>query len=130
MIRRAEEATPAGTAISLRRMVAVVARANWGPVWVASARVRLNAITASMSQAAFAANLPEARQVRQRGALEVGVDPRPLLFAALRQEVRRAHLNVFPREVWYLVHEELQLVEVVALVHDRQDPSLLATRLT
>jgi len=55
---------------------------------------------------------------------------RPLLFAALRQEVRRAHLNVFPHEVWYLVHEALQLVEVVALVHDRQDPSLLATRLT
>lgn len=55
---------------------------------------------------------------------------RPLLFAALRQEVRRAHLNVFPHEVWYLVHEERQLVEVVALVHDRQDPSLLATRLS
>jgi len=53
-----------------------------------------------------------------------------LLFAALRQETRRSHLNVFPHEVWYLVHEELQLVEVVALVHDRQDPSLLATRLT
>lgn len=55
---------------------------------------------------------------------------RPLLFAALRQQVRRSHLNVFPHEVWYLVHEELRLVEVVALVHDRQDPSLLASRLT
>lgn len=55
---------------------------------------------------------------------------RPLLFAALRQETRRSHLNVFPHEVWYLVHEELRLVEVVALVHDRQDPSLLASRLT
>ena len=30
---------------------------------------------------------------------------RPLLFAALRQDVRRSHLNVFPHEVWYLVHE-------------------------
>jgi len=55
---------------------------------------------------------------------------RPLLFAALRQETRRSHLNVAPHEVWYLLHEELQVVEVVALVHDRQDPSLLATRLT
>jgi plasmid stabilization system protein ParE len=55
---------------------------------------------------------------------------RPLLFAALRQETRRCHLNVFPHEVWYLVHEELQLVEVVALVHDRQDPSRLRERLT
>jgi len=26
---------------------------------------------------------------------------RPLLFAALHQEVRRSHLNVFPHEVWY-----------------------------
>jgi hypothetical protein len=32
-----------------------------GPVSVAAARVRLNAITASTSQAAFAANLPEGR---------------------------------------------------------------------
>ena len=55
---------------------------------------------------------------------------RPLLFAALRQEVRRSHLNVFPHEVWYLVHEERRVVGVVALVHDRQDPSLLATQLT
>jgi plasmid stabilization system protein ParE len=58
------------------------------------------------------------------------IQRRPLLFAALRQEVRRAHLNVFPHELWYLVHTEQQLIEVVALVHDRQDPSQLAVRLT
>jgi len=37
---RAEDATRAGTAISLRRMVAVVALASPGPVIVAAARVR------------------------------------------------------------------------------------------
>jgi len=47
----------------------------------------------------------------------------------VRQEVGRSHLNVFPHELWYLVHEELQLVEIVALVHDRQNLSL-AIRLT
>lgn len=55
MMRRAEDATRAGTVISLRRIVAVVALAGPGPVMVAAARVRLNAITTSTSQAAFAA---------------------------------------------------------------------------
>lgn len=59
VIRRAEEAILAGTAISVRRMVAVVAFANVDPEMVAAARVRLNAMTASTSQAAFAVNTPE-----------------------------------------------------------------------
>jgi len=50
--RRAELARWAGTAISCRRMVAVVALA-WT---VPAARVRLNAIAANTSQALFAAN--------------------------------------------------------------------------
>ena len=62
--RRAEDASRAGTVISARRMVAVVALARFGPLVVAAARVRLNAITASTSQAAFAVNVPE-RQVGQ-----------------------------------------------------------------
>ena len=61
--RRAEAATRAGTVINLRRIVAVVALASPGPVMVAAARVRLNAITASTSQAAFAVNFPEGRVV-------------------------------------------------------------------
>ena len=62
MIRRAEDATRAGTWISLRRTVAVVAFASWGAaVRLAAARVRLNAMTASTSQAAFAVNFPEGR---------------------------------------------------------------------
>src|SRR5690606_14311509 len=58
---RAEDAARAGTVIRALRMVAVAALASSGPVRVAAARVRLNAITASTSQAAFAANLPEGR---------------------------------------------------------------------
>jgi hypothetical protein len=51
----------AGTVISLRRMVAVVALASDGPATLAAARVRLNAMTARTSQAAFAVNLPDGR---------------------------------------------------------------------
>ncbi len=62
--RRAEVATRAGTAINLRRMVAVVDLASPGPVLAAAARVRLKAFTARTSQAAFAANLPDGRCAR------------------------------------------------------------------
>jgi hypothetical protein len=61
VIRRAEVATRAGTVISLRRMVGVVALASCGSVRLAAARVRLNAMTASTSQAAFAVNTPDGR---------------------------------------------------------------------
>src|SRR5688500_14440575 len=61
VIRRAEVATRAGTGISLRRMVAVVALTRSGSVRLAAARVRLYAITASTSQAALAVNTPEGR---------------------------------------------------------------------
>ena len=54
-----------GRVISLRRTVAVVAFASSGsPVRVAAARVRLNAMTARTSQAAFAVNFPEGRCAR------------------------------------------------------------------
>ena len=59
--RRAEVAIRAGTVISLRRRVGVVALARTGPVMVAAARVRLNAITASTSQQALAVNDAEGR---------------------------------------------------------------------
>ena len=48
--------------MSLRRIVAVVARAMLRfVVRVAAARVRLNAMTAQVSQAALALNTPEGR---------------------------------------------------------------------
>lgn len=54
----------AETMISLRRIVALVALARVGPLIVAAARVRLKAMTARMSQAAFAVNTPEGRCAR------------------------------------------------------------------
>ena len=56
--RRAEDAMRAGTVIRVARMVAVRALASAGPVMVAAARVRLNAITAATSQAALALKRP------------------------------------------------------------------------
>ncbi len=47
--------------MSFRRIVSVVAFARCGSVRLAAARVRLNAITASTSQAAFAVNAPEGK---------------------------------------------------------------------
>ena len=58
---RAEDATRAGTWISLRRMVAVVAFARALAAVQAAARVRLNAMMARTSQAALAVNLPDGR---------------------------------------------------------------------
>jgi len=57
-MRRAEDAILAGTLTSFRRMVAVVALARPAPAMVAAARVRLNAMTARTSQAAFAVKTP------------------------------------------------------------------------
>src|SRR5665811_1316721 len=62
--RRAEDAIRAGTCTSLRRIVAVVALAIEVPARVAAARVRLNAMTARTSQAAFAVNFPDGRWAR------------------------------------------------------------------
>ncbi len=35
--------------------------------------------------------------------------------------VREMHLDDFPYAYWYLVHEELQLVEITSFVHDWQE---------
>jgi len=59
--RRAELAMRAGTVTRVRRIVAVVARVSRPLAMVAAARVRLRAITARTSQAAFAVNFPDGR---------------------------------------------------------------------
>lgn len=60
----AEVAILAGTVINVRRMVPVVALASVPPTSVVAARVRLKAITAQTSQAAFAGELagPQVRE--------------------------------------------------------------------
>ena len=59
--RRAERTGRAGTLISWRRIVAVVALAWKREASAPAARVRLNAIAASTSQAPLAVNCPEGR---------------------------------------------------------------------
>lgn len=47
----------------------------------------------------------------------------PYLAPMIRGAVRRVSLRVFPYQVWYRVDDELKVVEVLALLHDRQDNS-------
>lgn len=53
----------------------------------------------------------------------------PLVPKVLVAGARRMHLRVYPYELWYLVHEALEIIEVVALLHDRQDASTMTVRL-
>ena len=76
VIRRAEEATLAGTAISFLRIVAVVARSRSVPAMMAAVRVRLNAMTASTSQAALAENLPKEKKERRKIRIGLGYTSR------------------------------------------------------
>ena len=61
VIRWAENVTLAGARTSLRRIVAVVALASPVPAIVAAARVRLNAMSARTSHAAFAVHTPDGK---------------------------------------------------------------------
>jgi plasmid stabilization system protein ParE len=54
----------------------------------------------------------------------------PTLIAPFHGELRRVFLKVFPYQLWYLAHPDLELIEVVAFVHDRQDPTRFTTRAT
>ncbi|MDR1428627.1 MAG: type II toxin-antitoxin system RelE/ParE family toxin [Bifidobacteriaceae bacterium] len=40
----------------------------------------------------------------------------------LHDGARRANLHIFPYELWYRVHNEAGIVEILALLHHRQDP--------
>ena len=40
----------------------------------------------------------------------------------LRPQARRTALKVFPYQLWYYCHDVDQVIEVVAIVHNRQDP--------
>ncbi|MDQ6527198.1 type II toxin-antitoxin system RelE/ParE family toxin [Nocardioides sp. LHD-245] len=53
----------------------------------------------------------------------------PLLPPALVAGARRVHLAIYPYEIWYLVHEHLRIIEVAALVHDRQNLDSVVARL-
>lgn len=80
----AEDPTRAGIAMSVRWMVPVVARAKRPPARLATARVRLNAITAH-EPSAVGGELA-GRQVRKRGFLQVGMEGRTPTHEPLRSQ--------------------------------------------
>lgn len=47
----------------------------------------------------------------------------------LRPDARRTALKVFPYQLWYYCHDSERIIEVVAIVHNRQDPVGFAGRL-
>lgn len=53
----------------------------------------------------------------------------PQSARVVRRGARRVSLRVFPYQLWYRLNDEAGVVEVIALVHHRQDPKQLHDRL-
>lgn len=53
----------------------------------------------------------------------------PLLRAEVRPGVRHERLRVFKHHVWYRVFEEIEHVEVFAILHDARGPEAIEPRL-
>ena len=70
------------------------------------------------------------RFLEQLAATLSRVRDNPHAFRSLLRDARRATLRVFPYSVWYRTHDELHVVEVLALVHERQDAVGLSDRLS
>ncbi|MBK5249745.1 MAG: type II toxin-antitoxin system RelE/ParE family toxin [Actinomycetales bacterium] len=47
----------------------------------------------------------------------------------LRRGARRLSLHVFPYQLWYRVHDDTSTVEIIAVLHHRQDSEQLNDRL-
>jgi len=46
-----------------------------------------------------------------------------------RKTARRLNLRIFPYQIWYRVDDDKELVQVIAVLHHRQDPAHLDNRL-
>lgn len=57
------------------------------------------------------------------------IAPHPLVPRVLVSGARRTHLEVYPYELWYLVYDDLRVIEIIALIHDRQDLSEFVSRI-
>jgi plasmid stabilization system protein ParE len=53
----------------------------------------------------------------------------PYSSPELRRGARRANLPVFPYQLWYLIDDAAKIVQVIAVLHHRQDPARLNPRL-
>lgn len=47
----------------------------------------------------------------------------------IRREARRVSLHVFPYQLWYRVHDDVRVVEIIAVLHHSQDPGRMRERL-
>ena len=52
----------------------------------------------------------------------------PYSSPELRRGARRATLRVFPYQLWYRVHNDTSVVEIIAVLHHRQDSEQLNDR--
>ncbi len=53
----------------------------------------------------------------------------PHSTAKFERGARRVSLRIFPYQVWYRVHEDVELVEILAVVHHRRGPHAVGDRL-
>ncbi len=53
----------------------------------------------------------------------------PYSAPVVRGAARRVNLRVFPYQLWYRVRDEAKVVEIIAVLHHRQDPARLDERL-
>lgn len=53
----------------------------------------------------------------------------PYSSPELRRGARRANLRVFPYQLWYRVRDDTSIVEIIAVLHHRQNPARLDDRL-
>lgn len=48
--------------------------------------------------------------------------------APFLHEIRRVALRNFPYQLWYVIDPTLRMVQVIAVVHDRQNPASFGAR--
>ena len=53
----------------------------------------------------------------------------PHLAPLVHRGARRANLTTYPYQLWYRALDQANVIEVIALLHHRQDPAQLSERL-
>ncbi|GHF12556.1 type II toxin-antitoxin system RelE/ParE family toxin [Pseudolysinimonas yzui] len=48
---------------------------------------------------------------------------------AVRGSARRVSMRIFPYQLWYRIRAEAEVIEVIAVLHHRQDPARIGERL-
>ena len=54
----------------------------------------------------------------------------PMASRPLSHGARATHMKVYPHQIWFRIDDAREEVEIVALIHDRQDRSGFVPRLT